>query len=57
MAYETKALLTAIYSLARASKNVDEVCQHIKKIANVEGVILADNEPTKSITDDLDSSK
>ena len=54
MAYETKALLTAIYSLAKVSKNVEEVCQHIKNIANVEGVILTDNEPIQNIADNLD---
>jgi ribosomal protein L31E len=40
MAYETKVLLTSLYELASRTESVDEMRELIRKMANIEGVIL-----------------
>ena len=43
MAFETKALLVAIYEGTKKAETVAEVRAYIAKIANTEGVILEPN--------------
>ena len=40
MGYETKVILVALAELTKKSKSVEEVYEHIVKMANAEGVVI-----------------
>ena len=44
MGYETKVLLVALAELIKKSKTVEEVYDHIVRIANAEGIVIQERE-------------
>ena len=47
MGYETKVLLVALAELIKKSTTVEEVYDHVVRMANAEGIVIQEREEKK----------